>query len=285
MTPEQVQAYNFFVGKGWSPAFSIGMVAALTGESRPELDTSPRQGNDGLHGGGNGIANWSASRWAALGKPQGLDDQLNAVYNEVNQNYPRIAALSSSNLPPSELTNRITGGVNDGGEYGTSYPGSYLTPQSANGYNRWDAFAKVSGVNGPPGGQPTVSLNSYAAAAPATGAPPPASAPFATADGPTLIAPGQPQTGPAYSDETWNNRPQYDYGGQQPPPPQQPPLLNNGQPGVYPMPGQQGMNDMQQMSPLALALAGQGDPTAPPMMSPGIVAMLDSGNLFGFGGS
>jgi hypothetical protein len=70
---------------------------------------------------------------------------------------------------------------------------------------------------------------------------------------PRLIAPGQPQTGPAYSDETWNNRPQYDYGAQAPQPstvplppqrPQdQPPLLNGGQPGVYSMPDKQGMNE------------------------------------------
>lgn len=82
---------------------------------------------------------------------------------------------------------------------------------------------------------------------------------------PRQISPGQPQTGPAWSGETWNNRPQYDYsGGQQPPAPlppprpqEQPPLINDGQPGVYDMPGQQGMND--QTNPLAAALAGGGD--------------------------
>lgn len=132
-------------------------------------------------------------------------------------------------------------------------------------------------VPGAGSGQPAVSLNSYAA-----GAPQPPVSPSASmqAGGPTLIAPWQPQTGPAYSDETWNNRPQYDYGAAP-----QPPLINGGQPGVYPMPGQpQGMNDVPPINPLAAALAGQGDPNAPPMMSPGIVAML-SGDLFGgFGG-
>jgi hypothetical protein len=42
----------------------------------------------------------------------------------------------------------------------------------------------------------------------------------------------------------------------------QAPMINNGQPGVYPMPdqGQQGMND-QGMNPLAAALAGDGGQT------------------------
>jgi hypothetical protein len=123
--------------------------------------------------------------------------------------------------------------------------------------------------------------------------------------GPTQLSPGQPQTGPAYSDETWNSRPQYDYSGAARPggaagvpvpEAPQPPLINGGQPGVYSMPGQQGMAQppagmrdapagMAQpptgLDPLAAALAGQGDPNALPFMAPGIVDALNLQNLFG----
>jgi hypothetical protein len=150
MSPAQSRAYDFFVGKGWSPNLSIAMTAALTGESTPALNTAPLQGNDARIGGGNGIANWSASRWNQIGRPQGLENQLNAVYNEVQQKYPNIAALASSNSDPATLTNMITGGVTGGGRNGSPFAGSYLTPQVANGYNRWLAFSKVTGLGGPP---------------------------------------------------------------------------------------------------------------------------------------
>jgi Transglycosylase-like domain len=63
------------------------------------------------------------------------------------------------------------------------------------------------------------------------------------------------------------------------PPPPQAPLINGGQPGVYSMPDQQGMNQQPQIDPLAAALAGQGtqssiDPNNP-AMAPGIVDALN----------
>jgi hypothetical protein len=161
-TRNQTYAYNYFTGQlGWSPQFSNAMVASLSGESGQNLNTAILQGGDARFGGGNGIASWSASRFAALGSPQGLDAQLAAVGNEVN-NYPNIANLTNSNANPSYLTNVITGGLQSGP--GGSAGAGYLTPQIANGYDRWGNYSPVTGdYNGAPVSPttPTDTLGNY----------------------------------------------------------------------------------------------------------------------------
>lgn len=138
----------------------------------------------------------------------------------------------------------------------------------------WDAiagrgrdYADKLGIT--PGGaaQPSAAMAPAASGAAAYAAKMPSAAesPAATATNlPPQISPGQTQTGPAYSDDTWNNRPQFDFGNGQPQP--GPGLINGGQPGVYSAPdlqpptgpGPQGMNDLPQPTQqelLAMALA------------------------------
>lgn len=69
-----------------------------------------------------------------------------------------------------------------------------------------------------------------------------------------------------------------------PPPGQEQPswMINGGKPGVYSMPGQQGMND--QMNPLAAALAQGGAQSAPPIDQSALLALaLSQGNQPDFG--
>jgi hypothetical protein len=257
MSPAQSHAYDFFVGKGWSPNFAISMIAALTGESTPGLNTAPLQGNDAAFGGGNGIANWSRLRWNQVGRPQGLENQLNAVYNEVNQKYPNIAALASSNADPASLTNMITGGVTGGGRNGSTFDGSYLTPQVANGLNRWLAFSKVSGLSGPPSG-------TSAASGPLTAGPSSTSPSLAAADAAQDARQdsGDFQRPSASGAPTMSSAPM---GG-----PVQPGIYG-GQPYTFqtqPALGPQGMlmppQAVPQVDPLALALAGGQMPPIDP---------------------
>jgi hypothetical protein len=103
-----------------------------------------------------------------------------------------------------------TGPWNSVGDYaGTHGNNSNIGPITARGAKIANQLGLTSGASAPATQQPP-------------SAPPPSL--------PAQTSPGQPQTGPAYSDETWNNRPKFDYGG-----------------------GQQGMNDQPQfMNPLTL---------------------------------
>jgi hypothetical protein len=116
------------------------------------------------------------------------------------------------------------------------------------------------------------SASAYAAGPPTSlGATPPLATAGATS-GSQPVIPGQTdphQPGFDPSSVPFHRTPEMD----------QPPLLNGGQPGIYSMPGQQGMNG-QGIDPLAAALAGQGDPNNP-QLSPAIVAALND-QPFGF---
>lgn len=95
------------------------MVATLSGESGQNLNTAPLQGNDARFGGGNGIANWSSSRWNALGRPQGLDNQLAGVAKEIRSGANRTsmgnaADLVRSGADPNALSTALTGSASSG---------------------------------------------------------------------------------------------------------------------------------------------------------------------------
>jgi hypothetical protein len=174
-TPQQQYAFNYFTKAGYSPSFSSAMVATLSGESGQRLNTAPLQGNDASFGGGNGIANWSRSRFNALGQPQGLDAQLAGVVKEINSGAYKTtlgnaAALTTANANPRALTNALTGSAGSG--LGFEKP-LYSDPI------RYDNAPHLEAYNLPPG----------VATTPPLPAPPPLPAtagqyaPYATATG------------------------------------------------------------------------------------------------------
>jgi hypothetical protein len=120
-------------------------------------------------------------------------------------------------------------------------------------------------LGGAPAPITSPSAAAYAAAPPSTQPEAPAVA------GPTPSN-GQPEV----QHGTYNGQ-DYTY---QPSGAPQPPLLNGGLPGVYSMPGQQGMND--QANPLAAALA-QGNQPQPQLDQSALLALALGGNQPDFG--
>jgi Phage tail lysozyme len=121
-TANQQYAYQYFTSNGWSPNAAQAMVATLSGESGSNLNTSTLQGSDASFGGGNGIANWSPTRWNAIGKPSTFDGQLAAVNQEAGQ----YGIDKTSNADPQQLT--------------IDYTRHYENPKVANGAERWNNF-------------------------------------------------------------------------------------------------------------------------------------------------
>lgn len=126
---------QLFQRDSWlEPEFFGGHGCNTFGESGIHLNTAPLQGNDARFGGGNGIASWSASRWASVGRPGTFEGQLNAVGNELENRYPGIAAHSQSNASPNSLTATITGSTGHG------LPSGYESPGDRTGLTRWGNY-------------------------------------------------------------------------------------------------------------------------------------------------
>lgn len=200
-----------------------------------------------------------AANWWFTGKPNpspSASDQITTA-GRYAQRFNDYVTAHGGQAPPTQVASSATPSPDTAP---AMIPGKEFDPNNTKGVGvngtPYDASGKYVGYES---SADTVAPN----AAPAAPVPSPAGEP-------PLIAPGAPQTGPAGSDETWNNRPKYDYGAPAAPappaPPAQndlPPLINGGQPGVYSVPGleQHGMND-QGINQLAAALGQTEGPGA-----------------------
>lgn len=94
ITPNQQTAMNYFIGQGYTPAQAAGIVAGLSGESTPNLNTGA-QGSTSTENGGVlsnaafGIANWNGSR------QQDLLDYANSTGQDVNALSTQLGFVNS----------------------------------------------------------------------------------------------------------------------------------------------------------------------------------------------
>jgi hypothetical protein len=82
-TPNEITAYNYFIGKGFTPAQAAGIVGNLEQED-PGLIPTRKQTN----GPAMGIAQWEPPRWAQLKAYEGtnaltLQGQLDFIWHEL----------------------------------------------------------------------------------------------------------------------------------------------------------------------------------------------------------
>ena len=127
--------FNFFLGKGLTPAQAAGIMGNLEVES--DFNTEAYNGNEGAHG----LVQWEGGRWPALqqfasqmgGNPLDINVQLNFIWHELTTSYSGVLQQIKSMSDPQSIAQVIQS------QYEGSTPDS-LPQREANAANIYKTY-------------------------------------------------------------------------------------------------------------------------------------------------